>query len=707
MRGDIVRGIIELVTNSDDAYGETDGKIRIEIDRHRGTPSLLVVKDRARGMRASEMKEKIGGLGGRTSGFERGRDVRGNLGRGAKDLAAFGPVLFESVSDGYCGKLLLEEDGTYDDPSEQKATQFDRVRIGAPRGNGTMVRVTVGDRFKVPQHGNLLAKLSNYFQLRDITSDPRREVTLVDLNNDKSEAIRYGKPSLSEVHSADLNIEGYPEAIITLTAYRNHERYENGASDTGRPEGLLIKGRRAIYENTLFGFESNPYAHWFSGVVKCPYIDHLAAAFDSEHAEDREHSAGNPMPIITRSRDGLEHDHPFYKALAQEVEAVLGKFVREEEARAQSGAARESIRLRRTLDLLGRDLGKLIDADLRDIDEDGLGGSGPGGQEETLRVIPQNPVLYMGEPKTISVVAPRLFGGTEVTVEVDPEGVVELEDGPTVPLTDHPRRDDMLIGRIRLRPLIEQEETFLTVRLGDHEVTVVVEVRPEREDPEPSAPDVFKFERERYQMTRGKRRSLKLLAPVEAVDEHGSTAIVTSSSQDVVVMGGRVELEFDEDWLCYVGSVSVDPRVLGAKATLTAALGIAQAKCEVIVVQQETSGPSIQIEIVDEAAGKHRAFRVEGAHGTIVFKILGGHPAIKRYLGPGPKFPCQDSLQARAVVAEVIAGEAARMIMEKKFRVAGELDGPAFYAEHTALLTRYLARCHKMMVSESELPNTT
>jgi hypothetical protein len=705
MRGDIVRGIIELVTNSDDAYGDSDGKIRIEINRHRGSPSTLIVKDRARGMRASEMKERIGGLGGRTSGFESGQDVRGNLGRGAKDLAAFGPVLFESISDGYYSKLLLEQDGTYDDPLEQKAAQVERQRMGVPRGNGTMVTVTVGANFKIPQHANLLIKLANHFQLRDVNADPRREVSLVDLNKQRSDAVRYGKPSLPEIYSSDLSIESYPEAVVTLTIYRNHERYENGTTDSGRPEGLLIKGRRAIYENSLFGLEGNPYAHWFSGIVKCPYIDTVAASFDTEHAERREHSAGNPMPIITRSRDGLEHDHPFYKALSQEVEAVLGEFVREEEARAQSGSARESIRLRRTLDLLGRDLGKLIDADLREIDEDGLGGTGGAGQEESLRVIPQSPVLYMGETKTLSVIAARSLRATEVSVEVDPEGVVELEDGPVVPLVDHPRRADLIIGRIRLTPLIEQEETFLTVRLGDQEVTVLVEVRPEREEPEPSAPDVFKFERERYQMTTGKRRQLKLLAPVEVVDEHGSTAIVSSASQEIVVMGGPVELEFDEDWLCYLGSVSVDPRVLGAKATLTAALGACQTSCEVIVVQQETSGPSIKIEIVDEAAGKYRA-RVEPVGERTIIKILGGHPAIKRYLGPGPEFPCQDTVQARAVVAEVIAGEAARMIMEKKFSVAGELDAPAFYAEHMALLTKYLARCHKMMVADSELPTS-
>ena len=149
-----------------------------------------------------------------------------------------------------------------------------------------------------------------------------------------------------------------------------------------------------------------------------------------------EHSPGNPMPIITRSRDGLEHDHPFYKSLAQEVDAVLDQFVREEEARAQSELARESVQLRRTLDLLGRDLGKLIDADLREIDEDspGLGGKGSGGTEETLRVIPQNPVLYMGETKTLSVVAPRSPEATETLVEVDPEGVVEFRGWPHNPV---------------------------------------------------------------------------------------------------------------------------------------------------------------------------------------------------------------------------------------------------------------------------------
>jgi hypothetical protein len=158
-----------------------------------------------------------------------------------------------------------------------------------------------------------------------------------------------------------------------------------------------LKGRRAIYENTLLAFEGNPHAHWFTGSITCEAIDILAREYDDVEADGAEHTRLNPMPIILRSRDGLEHEHPFYKALTSVVEPLLAELVREEERNAKEGEVRESARLRRALDSLGRDLGQLVDADLREIDEDGLGG-GPGGassESEQLRLIPESPVLYM------------------------------------------------------------------------------------------------------------------------------------------------------------------------------------------------------------------------------------------------------------------------------------------------------------------------
>ena len=77
MRGRIERGIVELITNSDDSYRDLEesgtrvsGKIRIEIDRKRGNrKSIVRVRDRAGGMTGEDMRLKLGWVGKRTSGF--------------------------------------------------------------------------------------------------------------------------------------------------------------------------------------------------------------------------------------------------------------------------------------------------------------------------------------------------------------------------------------------------------------------------------------------------------------------------------------------------------------------------------------------------------------------------------------------------------------------------------------------------------------
>lgn len=150
MKGDIVRGLIELITNCDDAYGDTtQGKIRIEVEHRRNVPWKVIVRDRAKGMRRSLMARAIGDVGARTSGFEEGARVRGNLGRGAKDVASFGPVTFDSICDGFVSSMTLETDGTFDDPTERRASDDDRERLGIKRGNGTVVTVEVRGKFAV------------------------------------------------------------------------------------------------------------------------------------------------------------------------------------------------------------------------------------------------------------------------------------------------------------------------------------------------------------------------------------------------------------------------------------------------------------------------------------------------------------------------------------------------------------------------------
>ena len=405
----------------------------------------------------------------------------------------------------------------------------------------------------------------------------------------------------------------------------------------------------------------------------------------------RPQDPSNPVPIITRRRDGLQHTHPFYKSLTAAIEPVLGNLIAEEEKRARKQANSETARMRRTLDALGRDLSRLIDEDLREIDEEGLLGSGE--SLPPIKLVPEQSVLYLGEEKTITAVVRADLGVHEIGCAVEPGGVVELMDGATAKLTPHKRRTDVLTGQIRLKPLLE-DETLLTVTAGSDAAVGLIEVRSEREivEVEMPQPDHLQFERSNYRISWTRKKRLRLMAPVELVDAEGKRVRVASTDPGVVVRGGETVLKLDEDGEFYIGEVLIEARTLGAQSTLSARLGSVIATCKVLVTREE-DGPNVRIVIEAEEAGARRAI-VEQKEGITLIKIMGFHPAIRRYLGPPPEFPLQDLSISRAILAEIIADQAARLVMERKFPTASgheQLDAARFYFEHYKYAAKYLA----------------
>ena len=94
----LIDGIVELITNSDDSYkrleekGEAvNGEIEIYVNREKGgICENLVVKDFAEGMSKQDLISAIE-FAGETSGFESGKSVRGLFGRGLKEtIISFG-----------------------------------------------------------------------------------------------------------------------------------------------------------------------------------------------------------------------------------------------------------------------------------------------------------------------------------------------------------------------------------------------------------------------------------------------------------------------------------------------------------------------------------------------------------------------------------------------------------------------------------------
>lgn len=104
MKGSVIRALIELITNCDDAYSRSrkSGPISIEVHRFPGTdePTQIAVRDRATGLNRGEMEKNFIQLGGDRSGFADGEEVRGLFSRGSKDTAWFGETVFEGIKGG-------------------------------------------------------------------------------------------------------------------------------------------------------------------------------------------------------------------------------------------------------------------------------------------------------------------------------------------------------------------------------------------------------------------------------------------------------------------------------------------------------------------------------------------------------------------------------------------------------------------------------
>jgi len=102
MQGDVIRALVELITNADDSYmrmekkGEIEeGKIEIEYCKVKSTFSHFAVRDHAEGMSEEDVYNNFKKYGALTSGIKAGEKVRGYFGQGAKDALAsmFGGTL--------------------------------------------------------------------------------------------------------------------------------------------------------------------------------------------------------------------------------------------------------------------------------------------------------------------------------------------------------------------------------------------------------------------------------------------------------------------------------------------------------------------------------------------------------------------------------------------------------------------------------------
>lgn len=694
MKGDITRGLVELITNADDSYRDMaenskhpSGKIRIEIGRRRkGQSKTVIVRDRAGGMSREELFEKMGGLGRRTSGFEKGKKRRGLLGRGAKDVAAFGTVHFESIKDEEYNHLIIPHSlkCRFDGEKPLKATNEIRERLHIPKGNGTVVTIEVNSQFIIPNHAKLVSEFSRYYSLRDIFSNPNRAVIMKDLSQDREDPLVYKHPDGQIIFNEDFVVPSYPKAIAHLII-RKHETPFPQERLPYR-EGILVKSSATIHDCTYFNLESEPLTWRFTGELRCDYIDQLILEYEDQeeaNSDSPSHPPENPTRLLDPSRDGLIGEHPFIQKLYKKGTDILRRFV-DELKTAEDTNKRDVVddNLNKKLKDLSKEVSKLFESKLRELEEDEtttpLDESAISALGAGLHIIPPSVAnIFIEQSKTFSVIIKHYEPIEPLsTVEIvsrDPEIVaVRLS-----PVQFKKVSEDGTIARttFTLDGLNLGNEIYIEARSGIYENLLTVNVI---NPPEPAlVPDGLTFERSSYVLQVNKEKSLTLRLKTMSKPTEKVFAQLNSDNPEIVVKGGgRVELKETASPNVWMGVCKVTGRRVKDKGILTARLSEHEPALTHLVVEirEPKSGIDIKTKPVEEDFGSVR-YKWDLPKDPYQLLIGAKHPSIRRYLGTpnnGSGYPGVNDVRYHIVLAEVVAEALAFKILEKEFRRKGQ-----------------------------------
>ena len=690
MGSDPIRAIVELVTNADDAYERVSnnrkGKIRVEWEPRRKSPTILRIRDRADGMTRAEIRERLGTLGGRTSGFEDGAQRRGLFGRGAKDVVHFGPVSWESKRSGENTRFAIE----YDSGATNR-WQLDELPAVEPRDTGTTVTLEIQPRFRIPREATLMENLKRHYALRPILEDRRgRELTL----NDAKVVYEPPRGKLL-VDREKLPIHGYDDIECVVTISECNDSLEDNQPWEYWRHSLLIRSGRAAYEIFQGGkFSRGPYAPYLGklfGTVDVPGINDLIRQYDDcvEHRENPPDN--NPIRLVRRDRYGLvdRGDHPFIDALDEALESALQPHLERLREEAERGTGvRQSDSQRRRFDRVSRVLNEYLE----ETDESGGGGGGrlpnPG-----LTVIPGLRVVGPGEPGRVSI----RYRPSE-TLDEPPTATVWLtdEDGEHEPvqLEMTAQADGAYFTCTHRSP--GREEGAVTALEVNVDGVVAEGLIEWRRLPEPEPVESIQFDSASYSVRDGARRVARLLAPWDMVAEgsvtpriemHGDPGLQLASQAPLFVFG------YDEALRAGVCPVTVRGSGVGARARIVATVGDEAAEAEVRVTTAAASGIRPHIGEFDVP---QRAW-LEGS----TLKVNALDPSVKAYLGPKKdNWPGSETPHFNVMLAEILASTVVRHKLQGKYLEPS--DAALVFGAYQSDLEKLLPRLHAALVPAAE-----
>jgi len=488
IRKDVLRALVEIITNSNDSYsrlddsgGNASGEIIIDVWRKRNN-SIIRVRDFAEGMDDVRMDVVVGTYGEATSGLKEDLHVRGMWGRGLKDAIfglGYGYVISIRNETLYRSSLLLKEGvPTFELDEPIPVTEDLRDKYGIPEGNGTVIEIIISrEDIKMPRFENLRNYLQRHFELRTIMGSQSRLIILRNLSGSskvKDEfVLSYKPPKGEKILDERFEIEGYPASAHLQLLRSNIQLSTRGEEGDYADAGLLVISGGTVIALTMLKFENDPYASFFYGSLRCDYLHDLLK---------------NDEPVLTATRDGINWSLPFARALKGAVEERIEPLVQIERVRAlQDEQLKLDKQLRRKLDRTVRELNVIASSELSDRRTSSTGKLEP--PPSGLEFAPIRYYVQTGQQTTLTLrahLSERILDGATVFVVSDnPEVDVLTPKAQVHASKDHPQ---IGIAHIQVEGKQVGNEATVTAYSGDQKAQAMVQVRSRKETPEDAQP---------------------------------------------------------------------------------------------------------------------------------------------------------------------------------------------------------------------------
>jgi hypothetical protein len=647
MKGDVIRALIELVTNADDAYNSKGGSIHIRLLKSESPFQVKIsVHDKATGLDADGLEKAFARLGDLNQKFVGDMGTRGLFGRGAKDVAALGKARFASIRAGKFSSLEIDPIKArfhMEDVNESPTKSAYEECLLKEGESGLTAELFVSTIHRIPSSTDMVTKLQSHVQLRDLLN--RNEVFYFDERSKLEVKLRGLEPIGEKVVDQELIIPKFKHPV-KIEIYRLPVK-ETSTLDEYSVHGLVVSGRGVAYENSFLHLSKRPEAGWFCGRLDAPEIHDLARSIDTNKIA----SELNPTRIVSRQRDGLVRNHPYFRALGSEVEKVL-KPLFDSMADEEGAQRKEGDKLRKRFDALSQVLANTLQEILDEADAGELPtSSDDDGINFALAIIPPRRIIKIGETISLTVRAPETFDFDSIKFSLSSESTsFEIVDAGKVFWNKHPR---LPVKQRTIRVLAKSRGTGTlsafsgNLRAECELIAVTFEPVTEIE------PEFLIFDPLHVKVAPTKAKNLILRGPLGYVGE----VVQVQSSIGGLEVPTQVRFKSSKSGKSAEILIRALAGIDECEAIVTAKLDEEVANCSVTIVESaRNKNPRIRMEIVGQDNPPRRVDTLP-EEGQLVIRIYGKHKSISKVLGRVMEsgFEHENSPSAQASIGEIIA----------------------------------------------------